>query len=303
MSTAGSPRCARADRASGWARHDPARLRATHAPRRSRRGGVPLARAAGSPRALEPAMGPAARRIPERRHRRRGCAGRAACGAARPALGRRALRCRAGPRVPRPAGVGPVRAVGTHAPDAPGGALGLHARGPHRVRSARGAGRRYPGRPGGPCAPRSDVRVPAPGDGGRPRRPRGVPRRQGDEGGHHGLERPRRQRARALPDDRRARGRTARAPRAAAQGRGPLGPGGGDDRRGVARRHRRGREPLRREHRGPALERGAQAAAAVESVGADPTSGRDAGQAEEKAEGPHLLLGHRATTGTGATRG
>ena len=30
--------------------------------------------------------------------------------------------------------------------------------------------------PGGPRAPRSDVRVPAPRDGGRPRRPRGVPR-------------------------------------------------------------------------------------------------------------------------------
>ena len=221
-------------------------------------------------------MGPAARRVAHRGHRRRGRAGGPARGAASPALGCRALRRRDGPRVPRPAAGGPVRAVGAHAPDDPRGALGLHARGPHRVRSARGAGRRRPGRPGGPCAPRSDVRVPAPGDGGRPRRPRGVPRRQGDESSDHGLERPRRQRARALPDDRRARGRAARAPRAAGEGRGSLGPGSADDRRGGARGHRRGREPLRREHRGPALERGAQGAATVEPAAADPASGRDA---------------------------
>ncbi len=164
-----------------------------------------------------------------------------------------------------------------------------------RVRvSPRGRAGRRVGGPGGPCSPRAHVRDRHRRDGGRPRRPRDVPRRKGHEGGDHRGERPRRQRARAVPDDGRPRGRAPRAPRPEGKGRGPLGPGGGSDRRGRASKvsTRRCTSPARTSPGGAGPRRGRPSCG---RAGAGPTRllAETLAGLQEEAEGARLGLGHR----------
>ena len=137
-----------------------------------------------------------------------------------------------GPRVPRPAGLGALRPVGARAPPRAGGPDACTLE--DRIEYALPAG--PVGELVGGLAVRAfstDVRVPAPRDGGRPRRPRRVPRGKAHEGGDQRRERPPRRRARAVPDHRRPRGRAPRArpPRAQDESAGTQRRG---DRRGRA---------------------------------------------------------------------